>query len=372
MSVPPQEISDQERFDRLRLIRSENVGPRTYYQLMRRFDSAADALTALPDLAKRGGLRRRIKIAGVDQIRKEFDNADAVEARFIANGEPDYPPALAVLADAPPLICLKGHAVVFRKHALAIVGARNASAAGRQFAREIAHELGAADLLISSGMARGIDTAAHQGALPHGTVAVLAGGVDNVFPPENQGLYEQIAETGAIVSEMPVGTVPRGRHFPQRNRIISGIAHGTLVVEAALRSGSLITARFALEQGREVFAVPGSPKDPRCTGTNNLIRQGAQLTESVEDIMTILRPMLDLPLREPEQPDYPAPGPELSEDLDDARSRITGLLGPTAVEIDELIRQSELTPALVLTILLELDLAGRLERHAGQKVSLRL
>jgi len=365
-------ISEVERFDRLRLIRSENVGPVTFRQLLSRYKTAGNALAALPELAARGGLKRKFKIAKPADIRNEIDAAQKVGAKWVAMGEPDYPAALAVLNDSPPMLCVKGHPVLFQKPAVGIVGARNASANARAFTREIAHELGEAGLLVVSGLARGIDAAAHAGSLATGTVAVVAGGVDIVFPPENRELQHQIGESGVIVSEMPVGMVPKGRHFPRRNRIISGISYGVVVVEAAVRSGSLITARVAGEQGREVFAVPGSPKDPRCKGTNNLLRQGAQMTETAEDVLSILKPMLSQPLREPDLFSYQHEDSSDEQELSQARGLISELLGPSPVEVDELIRQSKLTPTTVLTILLELELAGRVERHAGQKVAQRL
>ncbi len=370
MQKNQKDISDTERRDRLRLIRSENVGPVTYRQLLARYGTAAEALKNLPELARRGGMKRRIKIAGVGDIEGEIEAASAAGARFVTLGEADYPPALAVLSDAPPALCYKGHAVLFNKPAVAIVGARNASAAARSFTQAFAQGLGEAGLIVASGMARGIDTMAHTGALQSGTIAVVAGGVDVIFPPENEALYDQICDSGLVITEMPLATVPQARHFPRRNRIISGLCYGVVVIEAAVRSGSLITARLAGEQGREVFAVPGSPRDPRCKGTNGLIRQGAQLTETVDDVLNVLKPMLVQPLSEPEkyydQPELPLDDSQLTS----AREQIEELLGPTAVAIDELIRLSGLTPAVVVTILLELELAGRLDRHAGGKVSL--
>ncbi len=362
-------ISDRERFDRLQLIRSENVGPVTFRQLITKFGSADEALRALPDLAARGGMKRKIKIASKDGISREFDAAETVGAQWISIGEPEYPAALGTLNDSPPMLCIKGHPVIFQNPAIGIVGSRTATAQARKHARILARDLGAAGIAVCSGMARGLDAAAHEGSLKKGTIAVLGGGVDVIFPPENEELYHQICESGVVVSEMPVGTVPKARHFPPRNRIISGISYGVVVIEAALRSGSLITARYAADQGREVFAVPGSPLDPRCKGTNNLIRNGAQLTETAEDILQVLQPMLSKPLAEPESYTYRAAGPTEYPDLDAALATINELLGPTPVEIDELIRQSKLTPAAVLTILLELELAGGIERHAGQKVS---
>ncbi len=265
---------------------------------------------------------------------------------------------------------VRGHADQLIRHAVAVVGARNASAAGRRFAQTIAADLGKADLVVVSGMARGIDGAAHEGALATGTVAVMAGGVDVIYPPENTRLYQRIVESGCAVSEMPPGTQPQASHFPRRNRLISGIALGVVVVEAAARSGSLITARMALEQGREVFAVPGSPLDPRSEGPNGLIKQGAILTELAADVLDGLAEILRRPLAEPEPDSYDGkPAPPEENDLAQARRKVIEALGPTAVPVDEIIRQCQLSPAVVSMILLEMELAGRLERHSGGLVA---
>ncbi len=348
-------------------------GPITFYQLLQHFGSAAAALEALPEAARRGGRGRALKICPRAEAERELVALDKAGARLIAWGEPDYPPALAAVEDAPPLISAKGKSELLRKRAIAVVGARNASTNGRRFAREVAADLGRRGLVVVSGLARGIDAAAHQGALETGTVAVIAGGIDVVYPEENRELHEAIAEQGVLVAELPVGTVPQARHFPRRNRIISGISLGVLVVEAALKSGSLITARFALEQGRDVFAVPGSPLDPRCRGTNDLIRRGATLVEGAEDVLAALEGPLSTPLREIRTP---AAHPSLingnitEKELDKATIRVLEALGPSPVPVDELVRQCQLSPAIVVTILLELELAGRLERHAGNQVTL--
>lgn len=285
--------------------------------------------------------------------------------------EPDYPVALAAISDPPPVISVLGHGHVMNRDTVAIVGARNASAVGGRFARELAAELGAEGYTIASGLARGIDTQAHVGALPTGTVAVVAGGVDVIYPPDNAELYRQIAEAGAVISEQPLGMEPRGRHFPRRNRIISGLAFGLVVVEASLRSGSLITARLAGEQGREVFAVPGSPLDPRHRGTNNLIRQGAVLTESARDVVEALRGMTRPKLDEPPiRAPADMPGGGGGEISLENRQIVIDLLGPSPVAVDEIIRQCQLTPTEVLTVLLELELAGHLARHSGGAVSI--
>jgi DNA processing protein len=373
MAVPPRSLNPAERLDWLRLIRSENVGPITFYQLLQRFGSAAAALDALPEAARRGGRGRILKICPRAEAERELAAVDRAGARLVAWGEPDYPPALAAVEDAPPLISVRGKAELLSRRAIAVVGARNASSNGRRFAREVAGDLGRSGLLVVSGLARGIDAAAHQGSLETGTVAVVAGGIDVVYPEENQALYEAIAEQGVLVAELPVGTVPQARHFPRRNRIISGISLGVLVVEAALRSGSLITARFALEQGRDVFSVPGSPLDPRCRGTNDLIRRGATLAEGAEDVLTALEGPLSTPLTKIHTPalrSHVTNGNISEKELDQATSKVLEGLGPHPVPVDELVRQCQLSPAIVVTILLELELAGRLERHAGNQVTL--
>jgi DNA processing protein len=368
--------STKDRLAWLRLIRSDRIGPVAFYQLVERFGSAGAALDALPDLARKAG-NRRFRLCAADTAMAEIEASERAGARMIAAFEDSYPKLLAALDHPPPIIHVIGGGDNFNHPAVAMVGARNASALGRRFANELARDLGGSGVVVVSGLARGIDTAAHEGAIDTGTVAVLAGGVDQVWPPQNEGLYRRIAETGAIVSERPPGYTAKARDFPRRNRLISGLSLGTLVVEAAVRSGSLITARHALEQGREVFAVPGSPLDPRCRGCNMLIRDGAVLTESAEDVIQAIGPMVpvvDRPRRPQNQPvpsTEPAAVESRHDDEPDAGSRrlIDQLLGPSPVEIDELIRQAELTPAVVATILLELELAGRLQRHAGNKVS---
>jgi DNA processing protein len=381
--MAPRQLNPAERLDWLRLIRSENVGPVTFYQLLRRFGSATAALEALPRLAGHGGRRAPLALFSRQAAERELAALNRAGAALVAWGEPGYPTALAAIDDAPPLLAVKGDSGLLGRRAIAVVGARNASANGRRLARDMASELGRHGLVIASGLARGIDAAAHLGALASGTVAVLAGGVDIVYPPENQELYEAIVAQGAVVAEAALGTVPQARHFPRRNRIISGLALGTLVVEAAVRSGSLITARCALDQGREVFAVPGSPLDPRCRGCNDLIRNGATLTESADDIIGQLPGVLAAaagsriapaatpswaPSRASSQ--ALAPAAPLEEPRDSAREQIIERLGPTPVAVDELVRQCHVSPAMVVTILLELELAGRLERHPGNQVSL--
>jgi len=372
VSLTPRPLKDSERLDWLRLIRSENVGPVTFYQLLNRFGTAEAALAKLPEIARRGGRSRPLGIGSKPEAEAEIAALAKLGAKLVAWGEPGYPPYLAQIDDAPPLIAMKGHLHLTEKRAVAVVGARNASANGRRFARDIAASLGGNGLVVVSGLARGIDAAAHEGSLATGTIAVLAGGIDSVYPEENRALQESIAERGVLLAEMPPGTEPKASHFPRRNRIISGCALGTLVVEAAERSGSLITARFALEQGREVFAVPGSPLDPRCRGTNRLIRQGATLAEGVDDILAELKAQLSGPLAERRKSPFSAApaAPYGESELEDARKKLLELLSPSPVAVDELVRQCQLSPAIVLTVLLELELAGRIERQPGNTLTL--
>ena len=366
-------LSEGERLDWLRLARSENVGPMTFFALLARYGTAAAVLDALPALARRGGRRRPIKVCSRAAAEREFAALAALGGRLVACGESAYPPLLAAIADPPPVLALRGRAALLAGDSIAVVGARNASAGGRHFAERLAAALGAAGLVVVSGMARGIDAQAHAGALATGTIAVMGGGVDVVYPKENRSLFEQVLERGAVVSEAPFGTVPLGRHFPRRNRIVSGLARGVVVVEGAARSGSLITARLALEQGREVMAVPGSPLDPRASGPNRLIRDGATLVEGADDVLDALGDGGSRVLGEPrrERPGRAAAaGPQADDAPQTARESVAALLGPSPVQVDLLVRQSRLTPAMVATILLELELAGRLERHPGNRVSL--
>ncbi len=362
-------LNDSERLDWLRLTRTENVGAITFRHLMQRYGTAAKALEALPELAARGG-KRAFKLPAPQAIEDEIAGMQKIGARLITSCEPDYPAALAAIEDAPPILSALGQVSLLHKRAIGIVGARNASLNGRKMAENLARDLGAQGIVISSGLARGIDTAAHNGSLSTGTVAVLAGGVDRVYPEENRALYERMAGQGCIIADMPLGTEPRAQLFPRRNRLISGLSLGVVVVEAARKSGSLITARLALEQGREVFAVPGSPLDPRCGGTNDLIRQGAVLTESAGDILSHIHA---LPARMAEPPADPLEsytGPLNEDELTLAREKILENLGPSPIFIDELIRECQLSPPLALTVLLELELAGRIERQPGHKVAL--
>jgi DNA processing protein len=366
-------LSDEERLDWLRLIRSDAVGARTFHALRRQFGSARAALDALPELARRGGAAGPIRVCSRAEAEQELKAAAALGIRLIASSEPDYPARLREIDDAPPLLAVRGHAAVLARPMMAMVGSRNASGAGAKFASRLAHELGEAGLVIVSGLARGIDAAAHKASLETGTVAVLAGGQDCIYPPEHADLLAAILSEGAAVSEMRLGHEPRGRDFPRRNRLISGLAVGVVVVEAAQRSGSLITARFALEQGREVFAVPGSPLDPRAEGTNSLLKQGATLVTAAADVIAAVEPILGGRVaRVPEKPtvaEEPEPDTEAEPD-GDARSRILDLLGPTPVALDDLVRLSGATPTVVRRVLLELELARRIERHGGGLVSM--
>jgi DNA processing protein len=367
-------LTDDERRDWLRLIRSENVGPRTFRALIDHCGNVRDALAALPQLARRGGASAPGRICTRAEAEREMAAAQSQGITFVALGEPDYPLRLAMIDDAPPLIAVHGELAALARPTVAIVGARNASAAGIKFAERLARELGEAGLVIASGLARGIDAAAHRGSLTTGTVAAIAGGHNSIYPPEHVTLADAIAENGVVLSEMPLGHEPRARDFPRRNRLISGLAAGVVVIEAAQRSGSLITARMALEQGREVFAVPGSPLDPRCEGSNNLLKQGAAPVTEANDVTTALRPIFERPSRfsaqEPDHPIAPSQPKQSREPSDEERNRLVALLGPTPVGIDDLIRLSGLPPAMVRTVLLELELAGRLERHSGGQVSL--
>jgi len=349
----------------LRLVRSPGIGPVTYRQLIQRFGSPAAALAALPDLARRGGgSAPRLFDRGAAE--REIARVEKIGARYLTLGQGLYPLLLAELEDAPPLIVAKGDLNLLDRPAVAMVGARNASAAACRFARGLAHDLGAEGLVVVSGLARGIDSAAHDGALATGTIGVVAGGIDVVYPPENAERQKALGERGLVIAEMPPGTEPRARHFPHRNRIIAGIASGTVVVEAAPRSGSLITARLAGEAGREVMAIPGSPLDPRAQGCNQLIRDGATLVQNAADVIEALRPGAIARVAEPAA-SYSGTS---AEPDDPTRREVEGLLGPVAVAVDEIVRQSGASPAEVQLILLELDLAGRLDRHAGGKVSL--
>jgi len=363
-------LSHNERIDWLRLARTPRVGPMTFQALLDRYGSPSRALEALPELAKRGG--RALTPTSRDAAERELEAVQAQGARLIAQCEPDYPAALAAIEDAPPLLCVKGNPALLGGRIIAMVGARNASLNGKRIAERWARELGDAGWVVASGLARGIDGAAHRGALATGTIACVAGGIDVIYPPEHAKLQTDIAEQGVVATECAPGTAPTARHFPRRNRLIAGMASGIVVVEAAARSGSLITARLAGEQGREVFAVPGSPLDPRAQGCNRLIQNGAALVQSVSDILDELESFTVRSLREPGSRYNAGEGfgdPDETE-LQKARALIEESLSPTPTPVDELIRDCQLPASVVLTVLLELELAGRIERQPGNRISL--
>jgi DNA processing protein len=365
-------LTESQRIDWLRLIRSDNIGPRTFRDLINHFGSASAALKALPGLARRGGAAVTVRVATREEAEAELKDAQARGVVFIARGEPDFPPRLAMIDDCPPLLAVRGQLAILARPLLAIVGSRNASAAGIKFAERLARELGNAGLGIVSGLARGIDAAAHRASLASGTIAVLAGGHDRIYPSEHVDLLEQILPEGAAISEMPLAREPRARDFPRRNRLVSGLSVGVVVVEAARRSGSLITARLAGEQGREVFAVPGSPLDPRAEGTNTLLKQGATLVTEAADVIAAIEPILgrDFDGSTAQEPARDKLGSLGVEPGDDERTRVIAMLGPTPLPIDDLVRMSRISPAIVRTVLLELEIAGRLEQHGDSLVSL--
>ena len=353
--------------ERLRLLRTPGIGPVTFHQLLARFGGPAAALAAVPDLACRGGGKAPALRSRADAER-EIARVEALGGRWLVAGQGLYPRLLAELDDAPPLLIATGDLKLLDRMAVAIVGARNASAAACRFARGLAHDLGQEGLAVVSGLARGIDSAAHDGALATGTVGVIAGGIDIFYPPENEARQQAVAEQGLVLAEMPPGTEPRARHFPYRNRIIAGMSSGTVVVEAAPKSGSLITARLAADMGREVMAVPGSPLDPRAQGCNQLIRDGATLVQTAADVIEAVRPYAAVASP---RSDYVAPAPEPANGDADASRLVEELLGPSPAPVDEIIRLSGAPAGAVQMALLELDLAGRLDRHAGNRVSLR-
>ena len=361
------DMDDAERFNRLRLIRSANIGPVSYVQLMMRFGNAGAALQALPDLARRGG-GRAPKIADNGAIEAEMAAVKRIGADYLFLGEAPYPATLAELSNAPPVLTYRGNLALLKRPMVSIVGARNASAAACRFARQLGLDLAREGVTVVSGLARGIDTAAHIGAIHDGTIAVIASGIDISFPPENAELQEKIAQDQLLLAEQPPGTDPLARHFPCRNRIIAGLSLGTVIVEAAPRSGSLITARLAAEYGRDVMAVPGSPLDARAQGCNGLIREGATLIQNAADVLETIRPLDVRVVREMRTVPLEAASSPLEADESD-RARVIGLLSTSAVSVDELVRQSGVNVSLVQLILLELELAGRIERHAGGRVS---
>jgi len=368
-------VTGAEALARLRLARTDGIGPLTIRRLLARYGSACAAIAALPGLAARSG--RPLALVPEAVAEREMAALDRMGGRFLFSGGPGYPPLLDLLEDPPPALAMLGDPAALALRAVAVVGARNASAAGRRIAEELAEALTRAGLAVVSGLARGVDAAAHLGALRSGrTIAAIAGGLDLPYPPENAALQARIAaEGGAVMAEAPLGTAPLARHFPRRNRIVAGLALGVVVVEAAPRSGSLITARLALETGRELFAVPGSPLDPRCRGSNDLIRQGAHLTETAEDVLAHLpdaphpqalfepRPPLPEPEAAPEEP-------ASSDDPDEGTTQVIEMLGTSPVAVDEVLRRCHLSASAVQAILLDLELAGRVEMLPGGRVAL--
>lgn len=417
-------LTEAQRFDWLRLVRSDNIGPRTFIGLLNRYGSAAAALEALPALIASGKTGRPIRIATIAEIEQEVEQLGRRGAVLLGLYEPDYPALLRRIDSAPPLIAVRGDVSSLRRSKVAIVGSRNASAAGLAFTEQISRGIARAGHVIVSGLARGIDARAHQAAIETGTIAVLAGGLGNIYPSNHEALLERLLDHGAAISEMPFGWEARGRDFPRRNRIVAGLSRGVVVVEAARRSGSLITAKFAAEQGREIFAAPGSPLDPRAEGANDLLRDGATFCTNAEDVLDALakqnlspdnasfafsepdfsadfyEPLwdeLELPelARSPSAPAYSAPhsatvpvstehlgawgdlapngeadAPPAERSQAEVTQRVIELLGPTPVTVDEIVRASDAPAREVRTVLFELELAGRLERHGGDLVSL--
>lgn len=366
------QLSQEQRMAWLQLIRSENVGPATFRDLINHFGTASAALEALPDLASRGRGSKQIKIASQSQSYEEFARLEKLGGRLICLGEPDYPEALRSADSPPPVISVLGNGKTLSRKSLAIVGSRNSSLSGVKLTRILASQIAKAEYTIVSGLARGIDTAAHEASITEGTVAVFAGGVDHIYPSQNSSLAKRILEQGgAIISEMPLSWNPRAQDFPRRNRIVAGLSLGLLVIEAAKRSGSLISSRLANEMGRLVFAVPGSPLDPRSEGTNDLIKQGALLVSKADDILQALEPLSEsvqqanYSLNEEETKTFSSTEPDETD-----RAKLLNALDHTPSDIDELIRYTQLSASTVQMVLLELALAGRIEHHPGNKVSL--
>lgn len=392
--LPTAELSDAERLACLRLIRSENVGPVTFRELINHFGGAQKALDALPELSLRGGSGRPIHLCSIADAEKELAAASRAGCQSLFTIEPNYPPLLARIEAPPPMLYVKGRLDLLNKPAIAIVGSRQCSAAGLQMARHFAHDLAAAGFVIVSGLARGIDGAAHDASLSRGTIAVVAGGINWIYPPEHADLQNAIGRDGCLVSERPPGFKPRSQDFPRRNRIIAGLAFGVVVIEAAMRSGTLGTARHANDLGREVFALPGHPLDPRSAGTNGLLKQGATLVTEPGEVIETLRPMVDIdeprmvydafptaspacPSGElelpPRQPPEGAPQRSLPDRRDGAEAinAVLAALGPAPIGIDAITRASGLDAQGVQIALLELDLAGRIERQGQSLVALK-
>lgn len=365
-------MSDAEKLDWLRLSRAENVGPITFYRLIEYYNGVENALKALPDLAKRGGRKKPLIAPPLSDIEREYNALRKLGGDIICAGDINYPVALSAIDDAPPVLSYIGNPALMHKSCMAMVGARNASLNGKKFAARLAEELGRRDQVIVSGLARGIDTAAHQGALQTGTIAVVAGGIDDIYPEENAALYNAIKEQGLILAESPLGQKPFAQSFPRRNRIVSGLSKGVIVVEASMRSGSLITARMASEQGRDVYAIPGHPLDPRASGPNHLIREGATLVRSADDIMESLLDFSGQNLREYHfaQTPYNPPAESYEEPPADSHEAIVEILSYTPIAVDEILRSCHVSIGSLQTILLDLELAGRIKRLPGSKIQL--
>jgi DNA processing protein len=380
---------DEKFIDTLRLIRTENVGPITFYKLIRKFKSAKKALEMLPELSKRGGKKSPLTPETAEKVQKEIENSIKKNIGFIPYYSPNYPPLLKTIEDAPPVLTYKGKIEALKKPAFAIVGSRNSSLHAKKFTKEISRDLCEHDLVIASGMAYGIDTQAHKGALSANTksnlktVAVLAGGADYIYPQENEELYNKIIENGCIISEMPISSVPQAKHFPRRNRIISGISAGSLIIEANLKSGSLITARFTLEQSRDLFAIPGFPTDPRAKGTNKLIKNGAYLTETEDDIIKVLKdsPLVKLYNDEKaiekltenlhlEEKDLTENFEETKEaNTEKIKKYIIQNVSHIPISINEIKREIGCKSHELSWALLELELAGKVLIHPGNKIT---
>ncbi|WP_421565547.1 DNA-processing protein DprA [Ochrobactrum sp. EDr1-4] len=371
-------LSDKQRLNWLRLIRTENIGPVAFRDLIMFCGSAASAIERLPDLNIRGGGSKPVRVTPLEDAEREIEAIERIGARLVGMGEPDYPQQLKNCEAPPPLVIIKGNPNVFRKPPVAIVGSRNASVVGARFTERLARDLGDAGFAIVSGQARGIDAAAHKASLTSGTVAVLAGGLDRPYPPENLPIYRAIPEhESALITEMPMGAEPRSRDFPRRNRIIAGLSLGLIVVEAAERSGSLISARMAGEMGRTVFAVPGSPLDPRARGTNSLLKQGATLVTNADDVIEALNPLIGREAihSDEDQPDLlkqfdEPPEPPHAITTDEQRDILLDALSVVPIDVDSLVRHTSLDASSAQLILLELDLAGRLLRYPGNQVAL--
>ena len=371
--TPQNTCTHEEALCRLRLLRSENVGPISFMHLINRYKTAKNALNHVQDHAVRGGRSKPLVLCKEEVAHEEQTKTKAFGAHFLYHDDNAYPECLRAIHDPPPILIYKGNLAHLSRHAIGIVGARNASLNGRKFAKKLAHDLSAQGYAITSGLARGIDAAAHEGSLDHATIACVAGGIDTIYPPENKTLFEAVIQQGLLISETPFGIAPQAHYFPRRNRLICGISRGLVVVEAALKSGSLITSRLALEQGREVFAVPGSPLDPRCQGTNGLIQKGATLVQSANDIIQALQNQLFKPLKN----DLPLFQESVSENISDhdlllIQKEILINLSPSPICIDELLRECHFSSAVVALVLLELELAGRITRLPGNQVVLNI